>query len=80
MFWANWPNLTPECIAWVAGTVFVVLVIYYWFMCRAVLEMLRRNVNTVLLVFSMIALIPAPPAQVLGVVLMIIWSQYRQSL
>ena len=76
----NQLNWTPEEFAWCAAIALVVLVIYYLFMGGTVLAMLRRKVNPVLLVFAMIALLPLPPTVVMGVVLMIIWIQYRRSL
>ena len=74
----NW-NWTPMGVGWVAVLFVVVLVVYYVFMARAILDMLRRNANPVLLVFAFIALFPAPPAVVMGIVIMIIWSQLKKA-
>ena len=55
----------------------VLLIIYYVFMARAVLQMLVRDTNTVLLIFAFLALIPIPPTVVLGILVMIIWRCHR---
>ncbi len=72
-------NWTPMGVGWLAVLAVVVLVVYYVFMARAILDMLRRNANPVLLVFAFIALIPVPPAVVMGIVIMIIWSQHKKA-
>jgi hypothetical protein len=79
-WWWNQTNWTAENVAWCASVALVVLIIYYLFMGSTVLAMLRRNVNPVLLTFAMIALLPLPPTVIMGIVLMIIWIQYRRSL
>ncbi len=61
---------------WLAVSL-ALLVIYYIFLGRAVLQMLRGEANPVLLTFACIALLPLPPAIVMGVVLMIIWAIRR---
>ena len=67
-----------EFIGWwiFGGAVF--LVVYYIFLARSILQMLRANPNQVLLVFAFLALIPVPPALVMGIVIMIIWAIHRQ--
>jgi len=55
----------------------VLLIIYYVFMARAVLQMLVRDTNTVLLTFSFLALIPIPPTVIMGILVMIIWICHR---
>ena len=57
--------------------VLVLLIIYYIFMARAVLQMLVRDTNTVLLTFSFLALLPTPPTVIMGILLMIIWICHR---
>ena len=74
----NW-DWTPMGVGWVAVLAVVVLVVYYVFMARAILDMLRRNANPVLLVFAFITLFPVPPADVMGIVIMIIWSQHKKA-
>ena len=56
------------------------LVLYYVFLVRAILEMLDRDANKVLLGFCFVALIPAPPFVLMGVMLMVIWSLHKRQL
>ncbi len=70
----NWLTLTGVGIH-----MLVLLVIYYVLLVRAVLDMLRRKANTVLLVFAMLALIPLPPFIILGVLVLIIWTLYGRT-
>ena len=70
----NWLTLTGVGIL-----VLVLLVIYYILLVRAVLNMLRRKANTVLLVFAMLALIPLPPFIILGVLVIIIWTLHGRT-
>ncbi len=59
--------------------ILVLLVIYYVFLVRAVLDMLRQKANTALLVFAMLGLIPFPPLIILGVLMIIIWTLHRRT-
>ncbi len=72
-------NWTPAGMGWMAGLAVVVLVVYYVFIARTVLDMLRRPANSILLVFALIALIPVPPTVIMGIVLMIIWSLHKKT-
>ena len=54
------------------------LVLYYVFLVRAILEMLDLDANKVLLGFCCVALIPAPPFILMGVMLMVIWSLHKR--
>jgi len=56
-----------------------ILVVYYVFMVRAILQMLAAKPNQVLLIFAFLALFPIPPAVIMGIVVMIIWSIHRKS-
>lgn len=73
--WFDWGRIA--IVLAVYGTV---LLIYYILMSRAILQMLRMEVNQVLLVFSFIALLPFPPFVVGGVVIFIIWNVYKAGL
>ncbi len=70
----NWLTLTGIGIL-----MLVLLVIYYVLLVRAVLDMLRRKANTVLLVFAMLALIPLPPFIIVGVLVIIIWTLHGRT-
>ncbi len=61
------------------GLAVLILVIYYVFMGRTVLEMLRSDANSVLLVFALLALIPLPPLVIMGMVLMNIWPRHKNT-
>ena len=58
----------------------VLLILYYVLLVRAVLEMLRRGANIVLMIFSLIALIPLPLMLILGILMIIIWHIHKREL
>ena len=64
-------------MVWGIGLSVLILVVYYVFMVRTVLQMLRSDANFALLVFALLALIPLPPFLIMGIVLMIIWSRHK---
>ncbi len=66
-------------MVWGIGLSVLILVVYYVFMVRTVLQMLRSDANFALLVFALLALIPLPPFLIMGIVLMIIWSRHKTS-
>ena len=55
----------------------VLLVVYYVYLVRAILEMLGREVSAVLLTFSFLALIPGPLLIIMGILVIIIWSKHK---
>ncbi len=68
---------------WVLTAIFValaLLVVYYVLLARAVLEMLRRGANIVLMIFSFLALIPLPLMLILGILMIIIWHIHKRDL
>ncbi len=66
-------------MVWGIGLSVLILVVYYVFMVRTVLQMLRSDANFALLVFALIALIPLPPFLIMGIVVMIIWSLHKNT-
>ncbi len=65
----------------VIGIVFLgLLVLYYFLLVRAILEMLRHDTNMVMMAFSFLALVPVPPLLILGIVIIIIWHIHKKSL
>ncbi|MDA2938752.1 hypothetical protein MYX75_10885 [Acidobacteria bacterium AH-259-A15] len=68
-------------MSWVVVGIVVLglLVLYYVLLARAVLEMLRRDANMVLMTFSFLALIPLPPFLILGILIIIIWNIHNRS-
>ena len=71
-------NWTPA-MGWGMGLALVILVVYYVFLARTILRMLRAGANPALLVFALLALIPLPPLLVMGIVLMIIWALHSKA-
>lgn len=71
-------NWTPA-MGWGMGLAALILVVYYVFMARTVLQMLRVGANPALLVFALLALIPFPPILIMGIVLMIIWHVHNKA-
>jgi len=65
--------------AGVGTLVLALLVIYYVLLVRTMLDMLRKNANTALLVFAMLGLIPMPPLIILGVLMIIIWALHNRT-
>ncbi len=54
------------------------LVVYLAFMVRTAIDMLRYDVQGVLLTFAFIALIPLPPLLVTGIAIMIVWHYHKK--
>ena len=57
-----------------------VLVVYCVYLVRAILEMLERAADRVLLVFAFLGLLPLPPTVVAGVLVIIIWHKHKKTL
>jgi hypothetical protein len=56
------------------------VVLYYVAMVRSVIEMLRLEANSVLLVFAFLALFPFPLVILAGLTILIIWHYHRRDL
>ena len=56
------------------------LIVYYVYVTRALIDMLRANAPSVMLVFSYISLIPLPFFIVLGIINLIVWHKVRSDL
>ncbi len=67
----------PYVCAAIGIMVLVLVIIYYVYLVRAILQMLVRDTNSVLLTFSFIALLPTPPTAILGILVLIIWKRHR---
>ena len=71
----NWGTIV------VIGVVLLsILIAYYVFVTRSLIEMIRTSAPSVMLVFTYISLIPLPPFLVLGVVNLIVWHKVRSQL
>jgi len=66
----------------VSGAVVLIalLVLYYSLLVRAILQMLGRETNTVLLFFSFLALVPVPFTLMMGIMVLIIWKLHKRTL
>lgn len=56
------------------------LIVYYVFVTRALIDMLRASAPPVMLVFTYLSLIPLPFFIVLGIINLIIWHNVRRDL
>jgi hypothetical protein len=56
------------------------LVLYYVLLVRAILEMLRLDVNRILLTFTFLSLIVLPPTLLMGIFILIIWHYHKKTL
>ena len=56
------------------------LVLYYALVVRAILEMLRLDVNKILLTFAFLSLIVLPPTLLLGIFILIIWHYHKKTI
>ena len=74
----NMTYWTPT-MGWGMGLAVLILVVYYVFMARTILQMLRVGAHPALLVFALLALFPMPPSLIMGVVLMIIWALHNKA-
>ena len=63
-----------------AVVLLALLVLYYSLLVKAILQMLGRETNSVLLFFSFLALVPSPFTIVAGILIMIIWKLHKRTL
>ena len=56
------------------------VLVYLVFMVRTALDMLKYDVQGVLLTFAFIALIPLPPLLITGIVVTIIWHYHKKQI
>ena len=57
----------------------ILIIIYYVFLIPAVVKMLSKDTDRILLTFSFIALIPFPPFIIMGIAIIIIWKKLSAS-
>ena len=81
----NLQNILDQSLSFIGRPVFLIvaialLVIYYVFLVRAIIEMLRRDTNMVLMAFAFLALIPIPPLVIMGILVIIIWLIYKRTI
>ncbi len=58
----------------------VALVVYLVLMVRAIIDMLRHDVQGVLLTFAFLALVPFPLILVMGIMVLIIWHYHKRDI
>ncbi len=80
----NLQNILVQSLSFF-GPVFLIaaialIVVYYVFLVRAVIEMLRRDTNIVLIAFAFLALIPLPPLAIMGILVIIIWHIHKMTI
>jgi hypothetical protein len=74
-------NFPFEVIILVALVLLGLIVLYYVILVRAILDMLRRNIQqTVLLTFAFLSLVFSPFTVIMGINVIIIWAIYKKSL
>jgi len=78
-------DATSIAVNWVAVAVIGLvllsaLIVYYVFVTRALVDMLRASAPSVMLVFTYISLIPLPFFIVLGIINLIVWHKIRSDL
>ena len=56
------------------------LVVYLILVIRAIIAMLRYDVNTVLIIFAFLALIPFPLFLIMGIMVLIIWHYHKKDI
>lgn len=70
----------PAVMASLLLALLLILIVYYTFMVRAILQMLRAGAHTVLLVFAFLSLVPFPLILIVGIMVLIIWSRHKRDL
>ncbi len=71
-------SVDPGTLISVGAGVVVLLIIYYVFLVRALVEMIRLDAPGVVIVFTYISLIPFPLLLILGILNLIIWHFLRK--
>ena len=69
-----------ESLIYILPLLLIALVVYFVFMVRAIIEMLRYDVNSVLLTFAFLSLIPFPLILILGIMILIIWHYHKKDI
>ncbi len=72
--------IDPQTLTTVLVFVLGFLIIYFFFLIRALVEMIRFDAPGVVIVFTYISLIPFPLFLILGIVNLIIWYFVRKDL
>ncbi len=73
-------SVDPGTVISVLVVVLGLLIVYFFFLIRALVEMIRLEAPAVVIVFTYISLIPFPLLMVLGILNLIIWHFVRRDL
>ena len=73
-------GLGTGALVGVVGVLLGLLIVYFVLVVLALVEMIRINAPSVMIVFTYISLIPLPPFLILGVLNLIIWRMVRGDL
>lgn len=73
-------SVDPDTLITVLIVVVGLLIVYYVFLVRALVEMIRLDAPGVVIVFTYISLIPVPFLLILGILNLIIWHFVRREL
>ncbi len=71
-------SVDPGTLINIVVSAVVLLIIYYVFLIRALVEMIRFDAPAVVIVFTYISLIPFPLLLILGILNLIIWHFLRK--
>ncbi len=71
-------SVDPGTLINIVVSAVVLLIIYYVFLIRALVEMIRLDAPAVVIVFTYISLIPFPLLLILGILNLIIWHFLRK--
>ncbi|NQU58185.1 MAG: hypothetical protein HQ513_13195, partial [Rhodospirillales bacterium] len=73
-------SIDPGTLTSVLVVVLGFLIIYFFLLIRALIEMIRLDAPGVVIVFTYISLIPFPLFLILGILNLIIWYFVRQDM
>ncbi len=73
-------NIDPVLLTTILVIVLGFLIVYFVLVVRALVEMIRLDAPTVMIVFTYISLIPFPLLLILGILNLIIWHLVRRDL
>lgn len=73
-------SVDPGTLISVLVIVVGLLITYFFFMIRALVEMIRLDAPGVVIVFTYISLIPFPLLLILGILNLIIWHFVREDM
>ncbi len=73
-------SVDPGTLISVLVVVAGLLIVYFVFVVRALVEMIRLDAPAVMIVFTYLSLIPFPPLVILGIVNLIVWHFVRRDM